>query len=154
MNTVSQNRTFQTQFQVVEDEPRVNPERQHASQGTSEATREPESWMAAWSMFQLYGNSILSAYGADAGDTLHPFPLRTLPERLATILLELCAGLEDKWVYDVSVSTLAARLGTSHETTAAILRAFRRQGFVRLGYRRICMIDTESLQELGGVPIL
>jgi hypothetical protein len=34
---------------------------------------------------------------------------------------------------------------------SAILRDFKRQGMVELGYRRIRLVDVETLKETGGI---
>ncbi|NJK53915.1 MAG: winged helix-turn-helix domain-containing protein [Leptolyngbyaceae cyanobacterium SU_3_3] len=51
----------------------------------------------------------------------------------------------------VSHQALADHLGTYRETVSAILRDFKRQGLVELGYRRIQLVDVESLQDVAGV---
>jgi CRP-like cAMP-binding protein len=42
-------------------------------------------------------------------------------------------------------------LGTYRETVSAILRDFKRQDLVELGYRRINIIDAETLKEIAGI---
>lgn len=78
-------------------------------------------------------------------------PAQTLPERLAAVLLEMNALAEDGWIEMPSIQTLADQLGIYRETTGALLQAFRRQGFVELGYRRLHVLNPESLQKLGGL---
>jgi CRP-like cAMP-binding protein len=73
-----------------------------------------------------------------------------LPERLATLLLEL-ADQASGVIKGVSHQALADHLGTYRETVSAILRDFKRQGLVELGYRRIHLIDMETLQDIAGV---
>ncbi|MGH7792640.1 MAG: helix-turn-helix domain-containing protein, partial [Thermodesulfobacteriota bacterium] len=51
----------------------------------------------------------------------------------------------------VSHQSLADHLGTYRETVSAILRDFKRQGLVELGYRRIHLMDLETLQDIAGV---
>jgi len=41
---------------------------------------------------------------------------------------------------------LADRLGTYRETVSAILRTFKREGWVDLGYRRIRLLDVAALE--------
>lgn len=93
----------------------------------------------------MYGSQAL-----DSGDMLGDMPTKTLPERLAAMLLDLSAG-EQRPIQGPSYQLLADRLGTRRETVGAILRSFRRQGFVELGYRHIEILDEESLADLGGV---
>jgi CRP-like cAMP-binding protein len=73
-----------------------------------------------------------------------------LPERLATLLIELDED-GSSVIKGVSHQALADRLGTYRETVSAILRDFKRQGLVELGYRRIRLMDVEMLKEIGGV---
>jgi CRP-like cAMP-binding protein len=42
-------------------------------------------------------------------------------------------------------------LGTYRETVSAILRDFKRQGLVELGYRRIKLADVEALRDVAGL---
>ena len=51
----------------------------------------------------------------------------------------------------ISHQALADRLGTYRETVSAILRDFKRQELVELGYRRIKLVDTETLREVAGL---
>ena len=51
----------------------------------------------------------------------------------------------------ISHQALADRLGTYRETVSAILRDFKRQGVVELGYRRIRIVDSEELRAIGGI---
>jgi CRP/FNR family transcriptional regulator len=51
----------------------------------------------------------------------------------------------------VSHQALADHLGTYRETVSAILRDFKRQGLVELGYRRIKLVDAETLRDVGGL---
>ena len=46
---------------------------------------------------------------------------------------------------------LADYLGTYRETVSAILRDFKCQGFVELGYRRIEIVDPEAIAEIAGL---
>ena len=51
----------------------------------------------------------------------------------------------------VSHQALADHLGTYRETVSAILRDFKRQGLVELGYRRITLVDSETLRDIAGI---
>jgi CRP/FNR family transcriptional regulator len=70
---------------------------------------------------------------------------KKLPERLAALLLEL-AGNEETTITGTSHQALADRLGTYRETVSAILRTFKREGWVDLGYRRIRILDVPALE--------
>ena len=77
-------------------------------------------------------------------------PFKTLPERLAELLLDASddgSGI----IHGLDFQTIADYLGTYRETIGAILRAFSRQRFVELGYGQIRVIDREALQEIGAL---
>ena len=61
------------------------------------------------------------------------------------------SGREDGVIQGVSHQVLADRLGTYRETVSAILRDFKRQALVELGYRRIKVLDIEELKEIAGI---
>ena len=52
--------------------------------------------------------------------------------------------------WDTSHQSLADMLGTYRETISAILRGFKGDGLVELGYRKIELRDTRGLRLLGG----
>ena len=98
-----------------------------------------------WGMLQTYGRRLLQVE-----DRLEDVAYKKLPERLAALLVELCNDREEV-IQGVSHQVLADRLGTYRETVSAILRDFKRQGLVELGYRRIGILDVEKLKEIAGI---
>lgn len=98
-----------------------------------------------WGLLQTYGMRLLQVE-----NNLEDVAYKKLPERLAALLVELDEE-ETGVIRGVSHQALADRLGTYRETVSAILRDFKRQGLVELGYRRIRLIDQEALKEMGGV---
>jgi CRP-like cAMP-binding protein len=97
-----------------------------------------------WGLLQTYGERLLQVE-----NSLEDVAYKKLPERLAMLLLDLAD--EHGAIKGVSHQSLADHLGTYRETVSAILRDFKRQGMVELGYRRINLVDREMLQEIGGV---
>jgi CRP-like cAMP-binding protein len=98
-----------------------------------------------WGLLQTYGERLLQVE-----NSLEDVAYKKLPERLAMLLLDLSdnqAGL----IKGVSHQALADHLGTYRETVSAILRDFKRQGLVELGYRRITIEDVEELKDIAGV---
>lgn len=75
---------------------------------------------------------------------------RWLPERLAAELIRQNRYAKGRQIR-LSHQALADILGTYRETISAILRDFREAGWVKLGYRRIILLNPEALQELTGV---
>lgn len=98
-----------------------------------------------WALLQMYGESSISSDSTAARE-----PIRTLPERLAESLLVLHKA-QGGDIRHVSHQSLADSLGTHQETVGAMLRAFRRQGLIEVGYRYIRIIDLESFREFSGV---
>ena len=98
-----------------------------------------------WGMLQTYGQRLLQVE-----NRLEDVAYKKLPERLAALLVEL-SDYKDDMIEGVSHQVLADRLGTYRETVSAILRDFKRQGFVGLGYRRIEILDVEELKEIAGI---
>lgn len=92
-----------------------------------------------WWLLQTYGQT-----GDVAGVTTER---QTLPERLAALLIEHAdaRGL----LVGIGHVTLADYVGTYRENVSAILRAFRRQGLVELGHRRIQIVDYPALAEIA-----
>jgi len=75
---------------------------------------------------------------------------RHLPERLAGEILRQQRRTHSNPIR-ISHQALADNLGTYRETISAILRDFKREGWVELGYRRILIKDPEALARLAGV---
>ena len=98
-----------------------------------------------WGMLQTYGLRLLQVE-----NSLEDVAYKKLPERLAALLVELDSD-GSHTIRGVSHQALADRLGTYRETVSAILRDFKRQGMVELGYRRIRLMDVEALKETGGI---
>jgi CRP-like cAMP-binding protein len=98
-----------------------------------------------WGMLQTYGRRLLQVE-----NSLEDVAYKKLPERLAALLLEFDDN-QDGLITGVSHQLLADHLGTYRETISAILRDFKRQGLVQLGYRRIKLLDIETLKEIAGV---
>lgn len=98
-----------------------------------------------WGMLQTYGKRLMQVE-----NNLEDVAYKKLPERLASLLAEL-GNQENGLIQGVSHQALADRLGTYRETVSAILRDFKRQGLVELGYRRINILDAETLKEIAGI---
>lgn len=98
-----------------------------------------------WGLLQTYGSRLLQVE-----NSLEDVAYKKLPERLASLLLEM-GNYEDGLITGVSHQALADHLGTYRETVSAILRDFKRQNLVQLGYRRIEIEDVEGLKEAAGI---
>jgi CRP-like cAMP-binding protein len=98
-----------------------------------------------WGLLQTYGERLLQVENG-----LEDVAYKKLPERLAMLLLDL-SDYDNGLIKGVSHQALADHLGTYRETVSAILRDFKRQGLVELGYRRITITDVEELKAIAGV---
>jgi CRP/FNR family transcriptional regulator, cyclic AMP receptor protein len=98
-----------------------------------------------WGLLQTYGKRLMQVE-----NNLEDVAYKKLPERLASLLVEL-SNQENGLIQGISHQSLADRLGTYRETVSAILRDFKRQGLVELGYRRINILDAEMLKEIAGI---
>lgn len=113
-----------------------------ASEARSMTTQYP---ILGWGLLQTYGQRLLQVE-----NNLEDVAYKKLPERLASLLLELSNNQEGV-IKGVSHQALADHLGTYRETVSAILREFKRQEIVELGYRRITILDLELLKETAGI---
>lgn len=103
--------------------------------------------------YPILGWGLLQTYGArlfQVENSLENVAYKKLPERLASLLIDL-ADEETETIKGVSHQALADHLGTYRETVSAILRDFKRQGLVELGYRRITLVDPETLRDIAGI---
>jgi CRP/FNR family cyclic AMP-dependent transcriptional regulator len=98
----------------------------------------------SWGLLQTYGERLLQVE-----NSLEDVAYKKLPERLAALLLDLSD--DDGLIVGVSHQSLADHLGTYRETVSAILREFKSQELVKLGYRRISIEDVEELRDIAGI---
>jgi CRP-like cAMP-binding protein len=98
-----------------------------------------------WGMLQTYGERL-----HQVENSLEDVAYKKLPERLAMLLLDL-GNHQNGLIKGVSHQSLADHLGTYRETVSAILRDFKRQEVVELGYRRITIVDVEELKAIAGI---
>lgn len=98
-----------------------------------------------WGLLQTYGQRLVQVE-----NSLEDVAYKKLPERLASLLIDLNSDGSDV-IKGISHQALADYLGTYRETVSAILRDFKRQGLVELGYRRISLLDVEELEAVAGI---
>lgn len=98
-----------------------------------------------WGLLQTYGQRLVQVE-----NSLEDVAYKKLPERLAALLVDLNED-EKGVIKGISHQALADYLGTYRETVSAILRDFKRQGLVELGYRRITLVDQEELKLVAGI---
>jgi len=99
----------------------------------------------------ILGLGMLRTFGrrlAQVENRLEDVAYKRLPERLAGELLRR-RHLANNDQVRVSHQALADSLGTYRETISAILRDFKKEEWVELGYRRITIKDPQALSELS-----
>jgi CRP/FNR family cyclic AMP-dependent transcriptional regulator len=97
----------------------------------------------SWGLLQTVGQRL-----AQVEDRMEEVAYKRLPERLAGLLLELANGSRN--IRGTSHQALADMLGTYRETISAILRGFKDDGLVELGYRKIELLDLRGLRLAAG----
>ncbi|MEZ4682702.1 MAG: Crp/Fnr family transcriptional regulator [Caldilineaceae bacterium] len=99
----------------------------------------------SWAMLQTYAQRL-----TQVEDRLEDIVCKNLPERIAALLLEL-GNYEEGRIEDCSHQMLADYLGTYRETVSSILREFKHEQLIDLGYRWIRLKDKAGLYEKAGV---
>ncbi len=97
----------------------------------------------SWGLLQTVGQRL-----AQVENRMEEVAYKRLPERLAGLLLELANG--GRAIRGTSHQALADMLGTYRETISAILRSFKDDGLVELGYRKIELRDLPGLKLAAG----
>lgn len=100
----------------------------------------------------VIGLGMLRTFGrrlAQVENRLEDVAYKRLPERLAGEILRQ-RRLSSSEQVRISHQALADILGTYRETISAILRDFKRENWVELGYRRITILNAAALGELAG----
>ena len=98
----------------------------------------------SWGLLQTYAARL-----AQVEDRLEAVAHKKLPARLAELLLKLSDPNHE--LYGVSHQVLADHLGTYRETVSSILRNFKQESLLVLGYRRIKLLNVPLLQEIAGI---
>ncbi len=98
----------------------------------------------SWGLLQTYAARL-----AQVEDRLEAVAHKKLPARLAELLLKLANSHQE--LHGVSHQVLADHLGTYRETVSSILRNFKQDRLLVLGYRRIKLLNWEALQEIAGL---
>ncbi len=99
----------------------------------------------SWGLLQTYAARLIQVE-----DHMEAVTCKKLPERVAELLLSL-DHKEDGLLEGISHQMLADHLGTYRETVSSILREFKRNMLIKLGYRRIQLLDHEKLEVIAGI---
>ncbi|MEZ4865788.1 MAG: Crp/Fnr family transcriptional regulator [Caldilineaceae bacterium] len=96
----------------------------------------------SWGLLQTYAARL-----AQVEDRLEAVAHKKLPARLAALLLQLAN--ERNQLLGISHQALADNLGTYRETVSNILRNFKRERLLTLGYRHITLLNLPALREIA-----
>jgi CRP-like cAMP-binding protein len=99
----------------------------------------------SWGLLQTYAARLIQVE-----DHMEAVTCKKLPERVAELLLSLDHN-ENGLLEGISHQMLADHLGTYRETVSSILREFKRNHLIKLGYRRIQLLDHERLEVIAGI---
>lgn len=84
---------------------------------------------------------------SEAEARLEDMAFKSIPARLASLLLSLHKDQEDDEIHGYTHQDLAEAVGTYRETTTQILNEFKAQGFISIGRKRIKVLDPQGLEE-------
>ncbi len=84
-----------------------------------------------------------------AESRLEDMAFKSIPARLASLLLHLCEEEETEEIYGYTHQDLAEAVGTYRETTTQILNEFKGQGLISIARKRINILDPAGLQEIA-----
>lgn len=85
----------------------------------------------------------------DAEARLEEIAFKAIPARLASLLLHLADEQNGDTVTGFTHQDLGEQIGTYRETTTQTLNAFKSQGLIAIGRKRITILDREGLQRVA-----
>lgn len=89
---------------------------------------------------------------ADAQLRLEDMAFKGIPARLATLLLRLAAEQGGNVITGLTHQDLAEIIGTYRETATQVLNDMKAQGLIRIGRKRIELLDVERLRVMAESP--
>jgi CRP/FNR family cyclic AMP-dependent transcriptional regulator len=100
--------------------------------------------MVALRIFEVMGRRL-----REAETRLEEIATKGIPARLATLLLQLADEKESDTIIGLTHQDLGEQIGTYRETTTQTLNAFRTQGLIDIGRKRIAILDHEALERVA-----
>jgi len=85
----------------------------------------------------------------EAEARLEDLAFKSIPARLAALLLHLADESDDDTIRGLTHQELGERIGTYRETTTQTLNHFKAQGLIEIGRKRITILDREGLQKVA-----
>ncbi len=82
---------------------------------------------------------------------LEEIAFKSIPSRLAALLLRITEGHEEKVIKGYTHQDLAEILGTYRETTTQTLNDFKTRGLINIGRKRIELLNIADLQTMAQI---
>jgi len=101
--------------------------------------------MVALRIFEVLGRRL-----KDAESRLEEIAFKGIPARLASLLLQLADAQGSDSITGLTHQDLGEQIGTYRETTTQTLNAFKAEGMVDIGRKRITILDRDRLQSIAG----
>jgi len=101
--------------------------------------------------FPTIGVRIMQALAdrlSESETQLEDLALKSLTARLATLLLRLSSGADER-VTGLTHNDLAERVGTSRETATQALNELKNSGLIAIGRKRIDVLDRQALEDVA-----
>jgi CRP-like cAMP-binding protein len=80
---------------------------------------------------------------------LEEIAFKGIPARLASLLLQLSDEMGDETITGLTHQDMGEQIGTYRETTTQTLNAFKVDGLIDIGRKRITILDREGLQRIA-----
>jgi CRP/FNR family cyclic AMP-dependent transcriptional regulator len=100
--------------------------------------------MVAVRIFEVLGRRL-----REAESRLEEIAFKSIPSRLASLLLQLANEQGDDSITGLTHQDLGEQIGTYRETTTQTLNTFKSEGFIDIGRKRITILDRDALQSIA-----
>lgn len=82
---------------------------------------------------------------------LEEIAFKGIPARLASLLLQLCDEQGSDTIVGLTHQDLGEQIGTYRETTTQTLNAFKAEGLIEIGRKRITILDRNGLERIAEI---
>ncbi len=86
---------------------------------------------------------------SDAEARLEDMAFKSIPARLASLLLRLAAEQDGVTITGLTHQDLAETIGTYRETATQVLNDLKSEGLIEIGRKRITILDAERLRKVA-----
>ncbi len=86
---------------------------------------------------------------SDAEARLEDMAFKSIPARLASLLLRLAAEQDGVTITGLTHQDLAETIGTYRETATQVLNDLKNEGLIEIGRKRITILDAERLRKVA-----